>query len=77
MRELNPLKADLKGRIQVSFVDQFGLDEAGIDGGGLFKEFMTSCANVRLTHNMEYLNKLRMDCYIPILILTLFLEIIY
>ena len=42
MRELNPLKADLKGRIQVSFVDQFGLDEAEIDGGGLFKEFMTS-----------------------------------
>ena len=26
----------------MSFVDQFGLDEAGIDGGGLFKEFMTS-----------------------------------
>jgi len=42
MRELNPLKTGLKGRIQVSFVDQFGLDEAGIDGGGLFKEFMTS-----------------------------------
>ena len=41
MRELNPLKVDLKAAYK-SFVDQFGLDEAGIDGGGLFKEFMTS-----------------------------------
>ncbi len=40
--KLNPLKGDMKGRIQISFVDQFGMDEAGIDGGGLFKEFMTS-----------------------------------
>ena len=39
---VEPIKSRLKGRIQVSFVDQFGLDEAGIDGGGLFKEFMTS-----------------------------------
>ena len=37
--KLNPLKGDMKGRIQISFVDQFGMDEAGIDGGGLFKEF--------------------------------------
>ena len=66
MRELNPLKADLKGRIQVSFVDQFGLDEAGIDGGGLFKEFMTSLCKRAFDPSMEYLNKPRLDCYIPI-----------
>ena len=24
------------------FVDEFGLEEAGIDGGGLFKEFLTA-----------------------------------
>jgi hypothetical protein len=37
---LNPLKGNLKGRIQISFVDEHGIEEAGIDGGGLFKEFM-------------------------------------
>ena len=40
--KLNPLKGNLKGRIQISFVDEYGVEEAGIDGGGLFKEFMTS-----------------------------------
>lgn len=31
----------LSGRLQVQFVNDHGLDEAGIDGGGLFKEFIT------------------------------------
>jgi len=30
----------LKGRLQVSFVSEQGTQEAGIDGGGLFKEFV-------------------------------------
>ncbi|KAF7312618.1 HECT-domain-containing protein [Mycena indigotica] len=34
--------ADLKGRIGIQFIDQFGEEEAGIDGGGVFKEFFTS-----------------------------------
>ncbi|KAI7863834.1 hypothetical protein BDF14DRAFT_1733311 [Spinellus fusiger] len=39
---LYPLGADLKKRIAISFVDEFGLQEAGIDGGGVFKEFLTA-----------------------------------
>ncbi|WVQ75926.1 hypothetical protein IAR50_005561 [Cryptococcus sp. DSM 104548] len=31
----------LKGRVEITFVDQYGLTEAGIDGGGLYKEFLT------------------------------------
>ncbi|KDQ51194.1 hypothetical protein JAAARDRAFT_41256 [Jaapia argillacea MUCL 33604] len=34
--------ADLKAPIEISFIDQFGAEEAGIDGGGVFKEFLTS-----------------------------------
>ncbi|KAF8344487.1 HECT-domain-containing protein [Amanita rubescens] len=34
--------ADLKMPIEISFIDQFGQEEAGIDGGGVFKEFITS-----------------------------------
>ncbi|TDL28807.1 HECT-domain-containing protein [Rickenella mellea] len=34
--------ANLKGRVEITFIDQFGQEEAGIDGGGVFKEFFTS-----------------------------------
>ncbi|KAJ7683722.1 hypothetical protein B0H17DRAFT_1073869 [Mycena rosella] len=34
--------ANLKGRIGITFIDKFGEEEAGIDGGGVFKEFFTS-----------------------------------
>ncbi|KAJ3552359.1 hypothetical protein NM688_g4189 [Phlebia brevispora] len=33
---------DLKSPIAITFIDQFGQEEAGIDGGGVFKEFLTS-----------------------------------
>ncbi|KAF9162979.1 hypothetical protein DFQ26_003070 [Actinomortierella ambigua] len=39
---LNPLGTKLKGRVSISFMDQYGIPEAGIDGGGVFKEFLTS-----------------------------------
>ncbi|KZT24637.1 HECT-domain-containing protein [Neolentinus lepideus HHB14362 ss-1] len=35
-------EADLKAPIEIVFIDQFGQEEAGIDGGGVFKEFLTS-----------------------------------
>jgi ubiquitin-protein ligase E3 C len=39
---LNALKEKMKKKIAISFIDEHGLPEAGIDGGGVFKEFMTS-----------------------------------
>jgi ubiquitin-protein ligase E3 C len=36
---------DLKEPIQITFLDEFGLQEAGIDGGGVTKEFLTSVIN--------------------------------
>jgi ubiquitin-protein ligase E3 C len=38
LSQLGPL---LKGRLEITFVDQHGIVEAGIDGGGLFKELIT------------------------------------
>ncbi|KDN51329.1 HECT-domain-containing protein [Tilletiaria anomala UBC 951] len=32
----------LKHPIEIAFIDEWGQEEAGIDGGGLFKEFLTS-----------------------------------
>eukprot|EP00529_Nitzschia_sp_RCC80_P008711 CAMPEP_0113504138 /NCGR_PEP_ID=MMETSP0014_2-20120614/34557_1 /TAXON_ID=2857 /ORGANISM="Nitzschia sp." /LENGTH=1177 /DNA_ID=CAMNT_0000399231 /DNA_START=113 /DNA_END=3643 /DNA_ORIENTATION=- /assembly_acc=CAM_ASM_000159 len=40
MEKLNGLGARLKNQIQVTFVNQHGTEEAGIDGGGVFKEFL-------------------------------------
>lgn len=34
------LESNLRRKIRVSFINAVGLDEAGIDGGGLFREFM-------------------------------------
>ncbi|KAJ3401659.1 hypothetical protein HDU80_005826 [Chytriomyces hyalinus] len=39
--QLDPLRDGLKNRIAVTFVSADGLVEAGIDGGGVFKEFLS------------------------------------
>lgn len=40
-RQLNSLGSRLKSSIHVSFVSECGLPEAGLDYGGLSKEFLT------------------------------------
>jgi ubiquitin-protein ligase E3 C len=40
MQQLNSLGNRLKHKVQVTFVNQHGTEEAGIDGGGVFKEFV-------------------------------------
>ncbi|KAI0561213.1 HECT-domain (ubiquitin-transferase) [Gracilaria domingensis] len=39
-RLMNGLGPSLKSTIRVKFIDEHGIEEAGIDGGGVFKEFM-------------------------------------
>lgn len=41
-RQFYELGEGLKDPIQITFVDQFGAQEAGIDGGGVTKEFLIS-----------------------------------
>lgn len=43
--QLNVPGDQLKGPIEISFIDKFGEAEMGIDGGGLFKEFLTDVIN--------------------------------
>ncbi|KAI1118633.1 hypothetical protein F5Y14DRAFT_399228 [Nemania sp. NC0429] len=43
--EFYSLGEGLKEPIQITFVDQFGQPEAGIDGGGVTKEFLISVTN--------------------------------
>lgn len=42
MAQLNGLGSRLKEPLEIVFIDQWGQPEAGIDGGGVFKEFLTS-----------------------------------
>lgn len=42
--QLNTLGSKLKSCVNVSFVNECGLPEAGLDYGGLFKEFLTDLA---------------------------------
>lgn len=43
------LREGLKEPIQITFVDQFDIAEAGIDGGGVTKEFLTSVTKEAFT----------------------------
>ncbi len=40
MSQLNKLGPKLKRKVQVTFISEHGNEEAGVDGGGLFKEFL-------------------------------------
>ncbi|XP_031745578.1 E3 ubiquitin-protein ligase UPL6-like [Cucumis sativus] len=48
-------EVDLRGSIRVSFVNEFGVEEAGIDGGGIFKDVMENITRQPLTCSMVYL----------------------
>ncbi|MCI09381.1 E3 ubiquitin-protein ligase UPL6-like, partial [Trifolium medium] len=43
---------DLRGVIRVTFVNEFGVEEAGIDGGGIFKDFMENIT--RASFDVQY-----------------------
>ncbi|KAF9593762.1 hypothetical protein IFM89_025212 [Coptis chinensis] len=52
-RQMSQLsEADLRGVIRVTFVNEFGVEEAGIDGGGIFKDFMENIT--RAAFNVQY-----------------------
>ncbi|XP_052208292.1 E3 ubiquitin-protein ligase UPL6-like isoform X2 [Diospyros lotus] len=43
---------DLRGPIRVTFVNELGVEEAGIDGGGIFKDFMENIT--RAAFDVQY-----------------------
>ncbi|KAI6044738.1 HECT-domain-containing protein [Pisolithus marmoratus] len=55
---------DLRAPIAITFIDQFGEPEAGIDGGGVFKEFFTSlCKEVFDTNRGLWLETKKNEIY--------------
>lgn len=52
--QFKDLGVGLKEPIQITFIDQFDTVEAGIDGGGVTKEFLTSITKEAFTPTSEY-----------------------
>jgi ubiquitin-protein ligase E3 C len=78
--QFNSLGDGLKDPIQITFVDAFDQDEAGIDGGGVTKEFLTSITKEMFTpsnklqlfveneQHLQYPNPAAMDEFKEILV---------
>ncbi|KAJ5183327.1 hypothetical protein N7492_000943 [Penicillium capsulatum] len=54
LSQFYPLGDGLKEPIQISFIDRFGSMEAGIDGGGVTKEFLTSVTSEAFNTESEF-----------------------
>ncbi|KAJ2511702.1 ubiquitin-protein ligase (E3) [Coemansia sp. RSA 1939] len=54
-----------KQRMQIEFEDRYGMPEAGIDGGGLFKEFLTSLIQEAFSPQMELFSETRQNSLYP------------
>ncbi|KAI9503638.1 hypothetical protein BX070DRAFT_224279 [Coemansia spiralis] len=54
-----------KQRMQIEFEDRYGMPEAGIDGGGLFKEFLTSLIQEAFSPQMGLFNTTRQNSLYP------------
>ena len=39
-------KTSLKSRLRVFYIDEFGMEEKGVDGGGIFKEFLNDICKI-------------------------------
>ena len=52
----NKSATDVKKRIRISFVNEFGETEAGIDGGGVFKEFLECVVKESTSSDMGLFN---------------------
>lgn len=42
----------MRGRMRIHFINEFGEHEAGVDGGGLFKDFMEGI--IKVAFDVQY-----------------------
>ncbi|KAJ3116552.1 hypothetical protein HK098_006574, partial [Nowakowskiella sp. JEL0407] len=62
---LNVSGTKLKQRVQITFVNNQGLVEAGIDGGGVFKEFITMILQEIFSPDLNLFQKNAIGVYFP------------
>ncbi|MBE3043993.1 HECT domain-containing protein [Candidatus Bathyarchaeota archaeon] len=63
--EFYPLGSGLKEPINITFIDQFGEVEAGIDGGGVTKEFLTSVIGNAFENEDDWFSRNSEGLYYP------------
>ncbi|XP_028413019.1 ubiquitin-protein ligase E3C-like [Dendronephthya gigantea] len=56
---------DLKQRIHVKLFNLQGLEEAGVDGGGLFREFLNECLKAGFDQNIGFFSSTRNELLYP------------
>ncbi|GAA5795819.1 hypothetical protein HPULCUR_001181 [Helicostylum pulchrum] len=54
-----------KGTVRVSFVNEFGINEAGIDQGGPFKDFITMLINEAFEPNYGLFSSTKLNSFYP------------
>ena len=54
-------KFNLKNKLQIKFINEFGQAEEGIDGGGLFKEFVTKLCDKIFDPEYAYFEENELD----------------
>ncbi|KAK1774496.1 hypothetical protein QBC45DRAFT_36674 [Copromyces sp. CBS 386.78] len=64
IKQFWPLGGGLREPIQVTFEDEFGMQEAGIDGGGVTKEFLDSVTTEAFTHTELFVTNSK-NAYYP------------
>lgn len=48
------LEAELRARFRVQMINDVGLEEAGIDGGGIFREFLSQLIKTSFDPNRGF-----------------------
>lgn len=48
------LEANLRQKVRIQFINSAGLEEAGIDGGGIFKEFINEVLKTAFDPNRGF-----------------------
>jgi ubiquitin-protein ligase E3 C len=60
-----PLNDGLKEPVFITFLDRFGVEEAGIDGGGVTKEFLTSAITEAFDDGQPWFTRNSQGLYYP------------
>lgn len=61
----NISESDMKRRLRIQFINNAGLEEAGIDGGGLFKEFINEVLKTAFDPNRGFFLLTADNCLYP------------
>lgn len=62
-KQLRSVGSRIKGSVRVTFLNDCGLPEAGLDYGGLFKEFLTDIAKAAFSPEWVTFISSNITCY--------------